>query len=74
MDLTLLLLLYFPQVFNLEDLDPTNKTLWFHFALEKENHYQSYNLDLFKQEKIFICWMMKQDKLTTSQVNTPWNF
>ena len=72
--LTFLFLFYFPWVLNLEELEPRYKTLWFHFELYKDNTYHSSTFELFKQEDKFICWMTKQDKQTTSQVNTSWDF
>ena len=50
MDLTFLLMLYFKWSLNLEYLDPRQKTLWFHFELDKENLSHSSILDLFKLE------------------------
>ena len=68
--LTFLLLLYFPLFLDLENLYPRVNTLWFHFALVKGKPSQNSTLDFFKQKAIFLCLMMKQDKQTTSEVNT----
>ena len=59
-DLIFLLLLYFPRVLNLEDLDPKLKILWFNFTLSKGNPDFNYTLDIFKQEDKSFCLIMKQ--------------
>ena len=72
-DWAFLLLLYLPWVLNLEDLGPMLKTLWFHFSFAKGKPPHNFTLKLFNKEAKFICWMTKQHKQTTSQVNTSWH-
>ena len=74
MYLALFVLLCIPWVLNFEDLEQNIKDIWFDLSSAKENPSHNPTLDIFSQKASFIPWMTKQDKQTTSQVNTSWDF
>ena len=67
-------MMYLSWFLNLEGLDRKLKTLLFAFALEKGKPSHNSTLKIFKQEEKCFWWGIKQDKQTTSQVDTSWNF